>query len=397
MLLPGLKRHPAGGISVPVERHPYYPSRHLSLEPAQGGEVRGVGPPVADWHPESLRGSDDGVGSKLPGGNEKREAHEVRGEGDFHPGSARALHELRAVPHFAEGVGILNQGSEKAFVDLRVVLVALDQGYSERPGAGRQHVGGLGKAPAGDEKARGRAFSPLPASEPEKHGHRLGRGGRLVQQRGVCEFHAREFRDHGLEVQKRLEAPLGDFRLVGGVLRVPAGVLQDVSRYDGGNHAAVVAEPYVGAERPVSAGDLPHVGEIAAFGHRGGKIEIALEEQVRGNGFPHEAAHRVRPYLGEHGVPLPRGGANVPRREKILPFVNSAVSFQSGLQKKPPGHGRRKRVSRPPLLPRAFRNRRAREVLPFRPGQVPRSVSSLSTRHRTGRRSQVRGNPRGCR
>ena len=61
------------------------------------------------------------------------------------------------------------------------------------------------------------------------HVHGLGRGGRLVEQRGVGDRQAGQVGDHGLEVEQRLEPALGDLRLVGRVLGVPARVLQDVA------------------------------------------------------------------------------------------------------------------------------------------------------------------------
>ena len=61
------------------------------------------------------------------------------------------------------------------------------------------------------------------------HGHRLGRGGGLVEQRGVGEVEAGQVHHHLLEVQQRLQPALADLGLVGRVGGVPARVLQHVA------------------------------------------------------------------------------------------------------------------------------------------------------------------------
>mmetsp|Transcript_16853 Transcript_16853/g.31927 ORF Transcript_16853/g.31927 Transcript_16853/m.31927 type:complete len:210 (-) Transcript_16853:16-645(-) len=75
------------------------------------------------------------------------------------------------------------------------------------------------------------------------HRHRLGRGGRLVQQRGVSEARACEVPNHGLEVEEHLQTALGDLSLVGRVGRVPSGVFHEVPEDHGGGDRVVVARP----------------------------------------------------------------------------------------------------------------------------------------------------------
>ena len=71
--------------------------------------------------------------------------------------------------------------------------------------------------------------------------HRLGRGRRLVQQGRVGDLHARQLRDHRLEVEQALQAALRDLGLVGRVLRVPPRVLQHVALDHGRQVGAIVA------------------------------------------------------------------------------------------------------------------------------------------------------------
>ena len=50
-----------------------------------------------------------------------------------------------------------------------------------------------------------------------RHQHRLGAGARAVVHRGVGDLHPRNQRDLGLELEQRLQRPLRDLRLIGGV------------------------------------------------------------------------------------------------------------------------------------------------------------------------------------
>ena len=59
--------------------------------------------------------------------------------------------------------------------------------------------------------------------------HRLGGGGALVEQRRVGGRQPGQVGDHGLEVEQRLEAALGDLGLVGRVGGVPGRVLEHVA------------------------------------------------------------------------------------------------------------------------------------------------------------------------
>ena len=63
-----------------------------------------------------------------------------------------------------------------------------------------------------------------------RHRHRLGRRGRLIQQRGVGDLHAGQLADHRLEIQQRFQPALRDLRLVRRVGGVPAGIFQHVAQ-----------------------------------------------------------------------------------------------------------------------------------------------------------------------
>ncbi|GAP58659.1 hypothetical protein AHiyo1_17660 [Arthrobacter sp. Hiyo1] len=73
------------------------------------------------------------------------------------------------------------------------------------------------------------------------HEDRFGDGGGFVQEGSVGDGQAHEVLDHGLEVQQRLEAALGNFRLVRGVRRVPGRGFEDVAADHRRSDSVVIA------------------------------------------------------------------------------------------------------------------------------------------------------------
>ena len=73
------------------------------------------------------------------------------------------------------------------------------------------------------------------------HRHRFGGGGGFVEQRGVGDVERGQIGDHRLEIQQRFEAALGNFGLIRRVLRVPAGIFQNIALDDRRRDAIVIA------------------------------------------------------------------------------------------------------------------------------------------------------------
>ena len=109
---------------------------------------------------------------------------------------------------------------------------------------------------------------PVAAAHPVREGHRLGGGGRLVEQGRVGHRQTAQFRDQGLEGQQSLQPPLGDLRLIGRVRGVPRGVLQDIPGDDGRRDAPVVSQPDHAAPGAVAVGEFPQQATNGGLVHR---------------------------------------------------------------------------------------------------------------------------------
>jgi hypothetical protein len=192
---------------------------------------------------EQIGGGDDGDGLGAGVGGEFLVALDAAVGG-------RVLDDEAEVVIGESGGGLLH-GIEGADLDAQAVGAGVDDREGLRVDVVRDEERALGALVA--------------AGDGEGHGHSLGGGGGLVEERRAGERQAGEVADHGLEVEQRFEASLGDLGLVGGVLGVPARVLEDVAQDHAWRDAIEVAHAEAGAEDLVLAGHRLELGEEFGF------------------------------------------------------------------------------------------------------------------------------------
>ena len=126
-------------------------------------------------------------------------------------------------------------------------------------------------------------------------------GGGFIEQRRIGDRQRRQVGDHRLVVEQGLQTPLGDLRLVGRVLRVPAGVLQNVAPDDRRRVAAHVPLADEGPPGLIRGGDARDAIEKLALGERLGQIELATESDRGGHGLFHQGVDGGGAEGFEHG------------------------------------------------------------------------------------------------
>jgi len=188
----------------------------------------------------------------------------------------------------------------------------------ERAGAGLDDGDGLRVAGVGDQEHAALAGGEVPA-----HAHRLGGGGRLVEQRGVGQRQAGQVGDHRLVVDQRLEPALADLGLIRRVLRVPARVLEDIAldhrRGDAGviAHADQRAQHLVAADHRAKRGlDLVFAG-LAPRDHLGAEAQRLLDADRHRHGAVDQRVDRVDPERGQHRRGLVRARTDVAMNEGV--------------------------------------------------------------------------------
>mmetsp|Transcript_49489 Transcript_49489/g.160372 ORF Transcript_49489/g.160372 Transcript_49489/m.160372 type:complete len:264 (-) Transcript_49489:293-1084(-) len=237
MLLARLHRHPVRGLAVGVDGHADDAARHLAREALRRRQEACVRASVPERHAEALCGPDGDVCAPLPWRLELGEREQVRGDSELGARGVHLVGEVAVRKDRAIRRRVLDQRAAEALLRRVGGVVALDQGDAVPLGPRPHHRLCLGMHPLVDEK------DGLSAGGSVDHGHRLGGGGRLVEQRRVAHLHRRQVRDHRLKVHQRLEPALRHLGLVGRVLRVPTRVLQHVAQDHRRRLAVVVPHP----------------------------------------------------------------------------------------------------------------------------------------------------------
>jgi hypothetical protein len=170
---------------------------------------------------------------------------------------------------------------------------------------------------------------PFPAArQTEAHHHRLGRRRGLVEERRVGHRQSGEVGDHRLKDEQRLEPTLRDLRLVRCVLRVPAGVLEDVAQDDGWCLRPGVAHTDAGGEDLVAIGQLPQLPQqlrlraCRAHGERPARAD-RFRDRLADQGLERVATEKL-----QHGGHVGVARADVTILEAIGSIENALAALR---------------------------------------------------------------------
>jgi hypothetical protein len=163
--------------------------------------------------------------------------------------------------------------------------------------------------------------------QPGEHVHGLGRRRRFVEQRGARHVEPAQIHHHGLEVEQRLEAALGNFGLVGRVGRVPAGIFQDVALDHRRQDGVGVAHADVGAHAAVAAAEAAQLGQGFVLGQRGRKVERTAGADRLGHGLPDHFVERGGAHHAQHLGQIRWPRADVAKDELVLGCIGHRAAF----------------------------------------------------------------------
>ena len=336
VLLARLQGEAHGGVALGIDRDAHQPARHEALVLVAGGHERGVGAAVAHGHAEALAVAHGHVHAELAGGRQQGEGQQVRRRHDQGAGGVGPLDEGAEVLDVALGVRVLEERAEGVVTEVVGVGIAHGHVVAQRFRPRAHEVDRLRVDPVGDEEGVPRVAALLGAFS-ERHG--LGGGGGLVQHGGVGDVQAREIHDHRLEVQQRLEPALGDLGLVGGVLGVPAGVLQDIAQDDAGRERVVVAHADEGAVDLVVAGQAAQVGQHLRLAERRRQLQRPGQADVGRHGLGDELVQRIHAEHLHHPRHIQRPRSQMPPRKRIQRLQqlhqfapHDEISFDSSLR-----------------------------------------------------------------
>ena len=276
MLFARLQRQPHRRRTGGIHGNTNKPPRHQALMRIRHRHEGSMRPAIAHRHAKTLRTAHHHIGAhfarRLQQSQRKRISRDNR----------QATHRMHGgdlpgqVAHFARGAGILQHqregflsGASRGNAGHRRHHYAIAKWCR----AGFQHSAGLRVQISGQHNYI--ALGPR-CGMGQRHGFR--HRSRLIQERRIGNRQAGQIRHHGLEIHQGFQAPLRDFRLIGRVGRVPAGIFQDVAQDHRRRQRAMIAKPDQGFDiGAVLLGQGAQFGNRLGLAHRrrqGGKISF---------------------------------------------------------------------------------------------------------------------------
>ena len=320
VLLAGLEGQAHGAFAEASDRDADDAARQVAFVLISTGHPAGGRAAEAHRKAEALGGAAGDVGTPGGGFLQQGQRQQVAPGGHQAAGGMGAGAEIRVVADFAVGGRVLDQGSV-AFLFKSIV-----EGPSEADldaqagGAGTQHGKDVREDVLVDEEHILAGFDSVTRPEFEHHAHRFGSSRGVVEHRAVGQAETGERGDHRLEIDEGFETALGDLRLVRGVRGVPAGVLEDIARDDGGGGCSVEAEAVHRAEIAVLAGNLLEAGQIGLLADGGIEFQGFFQEDILRNGLLDEFFKRGNAQHFEHLLLLgrPRAVVSVDKRKRHI-------------------------------------------------------------------------------
>ena len=206
VLLAGLQRHAQGRLAAGVDRDADDPAGHGALVGVPGGEEGGVRAAIAHRHAEALGRAQDDVGTQLARRGEQGQGQQVGGDDGEAALALDRGDRRRAGRGCAPSVpGYWTERAEHGLA--RRARRPASPTTSSMPrwrARVRRTARVCGWQPASTKKR-----SDLLRRDAVRHGHGLGGGGGLVEQRGVGQLHAGEVDHHLLVVEQRPRAGPG--------------------------------------------------------------------------------------------------------------------------------------------------------------------------------------------
>ncbi len=268
-------------------------------------------PAETERHAETLGIADHDVCTPFAGWRQQGQREQVGRGRDDGATRMRGVGDGAVVLHFTGRARILQQHGE-GIDGTRGIVIADLHLDAQALGAGAHDSDGLWVAIGGNEENVRFALARTLGQ-----GHRLGGGGGFVKQRGIADFHAGQVGHHGLEIDQRFHAALGNFRLVGRIGGVPGRVLEHVAQNHVRRERAVVALADKAAEHLVAIGVTADFFQCLGFGDRRRQGQWLRQLDVGGNDRVH---HR-----------LERGLADRRQHVHDLLGVRADMAFEEGV------------------------------------------------------------------
>src|SRR5438093_3593943 len=238
VLFTRLQRQPVGLVAATVHGNADEPARESALVDVLRCDMGRMWTAETHRQTEALHRTDRDVSTELARRLEQCQCERIGRQYQDCAGSLQPRDRLAKIADVAERARVLNNCPEN-YPRINVLHRIADgnpptQGF----GSGLQNGESLRMAiPIGKKDSSPQLRNSF------RHGHRFCRSRGFVEERGIGDVQRGEIRDHGLEIEQRLESTLTYFRLIWRVGGVPSRILQNVALNDGRQDRVIVSLP----------------------------------------------------------------------------------------------------------------------------------------------------------
>ena len=215
------------------------------------------------------------------------------------PASCARFNEFAVIVNRAVGRRILHERAENGLVEFESSEIADLDFDAERFRARLDDFDRLRMTVVRDEKR----FSS--ARDRVTKRHRLGRGGRFIEQRSVGDIQRGQIGDHRLKIEQRFEPALRDLGLIRRVGRVPTGIFEDVALNHRRRDAIGVTRADKGARDFVFLRNRAQLGQRFGFRFRFRQIQLPIEPNIFRNGRIDQRVEIFEADLAQHFARFP--------------------------------------------------------------------------------------------
>lgn len=262
-------------------------------------------PAVAQRHAESLRAAHDHIRAKFSRRTQQRQRQQVRRDRQQCPRGMGLPGERLVIENRPIRRRILHQRTKDLFVELKRPVIANDNLNVQGPRPRPRHLDRLGMAPFRNEKHIPFRLHILAEM------HRLCGGRGFVEQRRIGHGQGRQVAGHRLKVEQRFEPSLRYLRLIRSVLRVPAGILQNIPLNDRRRDAIRVAHAHERPEHLVPGCDGAQLRQNGMFTQASGQTQRLLQADGRRNDIVNKGVQFGKAQIAKHLRLLLRAGADM--------------------------------------------------------------------------------------
>ena len=321
VLFAGLKRHAKCPVPVFVHRHTDNTTRYLSFEVFRTGEIGRVRTTIPYRNTEALGIAHRHISTPLSGWGKQCQRQNIRCHTNKNSIGFRLFNERTIVAHTTLRIRILKQNAEGLVGKLSRFPVPNHQFDSVWNRSGSQNVYGLRENFVGYKELIGlfACFCALVLLMIE-HIHGLRSSSAFVQQTGIGNRQSGQVSDHGLIVEKALQAPLGYLCLIGSVLCVPARIVENIPRNHRGRDGTVIAHANEVAHDSVIRRNffqMTQVLKLTQYTLKIGETEWFFEPDRSGYSLFNQFIQAAHAQIVEHFLGFTRTGSDMPAFKAI--------------------------------------------------------------------------------